>query len=252
MFWPCYIINLKENQQRLRNCEKQFLDLGLDFQIIDAVNGRNLSQEEIDTVYDSKKNKLHYKASLVASEIGCYLSHYKAWKEIANGPKEGGFVFEDDFKAADDLVNVIKALSEDSMDDWDMVKLFSLDKNPKILSSRIIAKDLKIVQPYKIPTCLIGYALTKKGARKLISRHSRIFRPVDEDLKYFWETGLRVSLIVPSPVSIGDQTVSVSTIGNDRKLAGRKLGRLNIKKFLRGIFYRFRYQFLLLYHNKIR
>ena len=93
-----------------------------------------------------------------------------------------------------------------------MVKLFSLDKNPKILSSRIIAKDLKIVQPYKIPTCLIGYALTKKGARKLISRHSRIFRPVDEDLKYFWETGLRVSLIVPSPVSIGDQTVSVLSL----------------------------------------
>lgn len=252
MFWPCYIINLKENQQRLRNCEKQFSDLGLGFQLIEAVNGRDLSLAEIQNVYDSRKNKLHYKASLVPSEIGCYLSHYNAWKKIADGPKEGGFVFEDDFNATDNLVNVIKVLSKDSMNDWDMVKLFSLNKNPKALSIREIDKSLKIVHPYKIPTCMIAYALTKDGARKLISRHSKIFRPVDEDMKYFWETGLRVSLIVPPPVTIGDQSVSVSTIGYDRKLFSRKLGKLNLKKISRGILYRIRYQFLLFYHNKIR
>jgi glycosyl transferase family 25 len=99
---------------------------------------------------------------------------------------------------------------------------------------------------------MIGYALTKKGARKLISKYSRVFRPVDEDMKYFWETGLRVSLIIPPPVSIGDQSVSVSTIGHDRKVAGRKLGKLNFKKILRGILYRLRYQFLLFYYNKTR
>ena len=252
MFWPCYIINLKENQQRLRNCKRQFSDLGLEFQLIDAVNGRNLSQEEIDSAYDSKKNKLHYKSPLVPSEIGCYLSHYKAWEEIANGTNQGGFVFEDDFNATGDLINVINILSKDSVNDWDMVKFFSLNKNPKAFSTREINKNLKIIQPYKIPTCLIAYALTKDGARKLISRHSKIFRPVDEDLKYFWETGLRVSLILPNPVTIGDQSVSVSTIGNDRKLAGKKLGKLNLKKILRGIFYSVRYQFLLFYHNKIR
>lgn len=252
MSWPCYIINLKENQQRLRNCEKQFLELGLDFQLIDAVNGRNLSQQEIDNVYDSKKNKRLYKAPLVPSEIGCYLSHYNAWEKIANGPKEGGFVFEDDFNAADNLANVIKVLSEDSINDWDIVKLFSLNQNPKALSIREINKRLKIVHPYKIPTCMTAYALTKDAARKLISRHSGVFRPVDEDLKYFWETGLRVSLIVPPPVTIGDQSVSLSTIGYDRKLASRKLGKLNLKKIFRGILYRVRYQFLLFYYNKIR
>lgn len=252
MFWPCYIINLKENQQRLRNCKKQFSDLGLDFQLIDAVNGKSLSQQEIDNVYDSKKNKLHYKAPLVPSEIGCYLSHYNAWQKIANGSKEGGFVFEDDFNANDDFLNVIKVLSNDSMNDWDMVKLFSLKEDPKAFSMREINEGLKIVHPCKIPTCMIAYALTKDGARKLISRHSKVFRPVDEDMKYFWETGLRVSLIIPPPVSIGDQSVSVSTIGNDRKVAGRKLGKLNLQKILRGIHYRVRYQFLLLYHNKSR
>lgn len=252
MIWPCYLINLKENEQRLLNSQKQFLDLGLHHLTIEAVNGWDLSLKEIDKVYDREKNKSLYKVPLVPSEIGCYLSHFEAWGRIANGDEQGGFIFEDDFKANKELVYALKALSEDSVNDWDMVKLFSLDQNPKILRGREISKTLKIVQPNKIPTCMIGYALTKKGACELLSKPLSIYRPVDEDIKYFWETGLRVSLLIPQPLKIGDQSTVTTTIGADRKKANRRASLLNFKKMWRCLFYRVRYELLLFFHNKFR
>jgi glycosyl transferase family 25 len=62
----------------------------------------------------------------VPAEIGCYLSHMKAWRRIAEDEAPGGFIFEDDFAATEALVPVLLALSEDRTGDWDMAKLFTL------------------------------------------------------------------------------------------------------------------------------
>ena len=252
MPWPCYLINLAENSQRLRNCEDQFHKQGLLFERIEGVNGWKMSQAEIEAAYDPALNKRRYKLPLVPAEIGCYLSHRKACGRIAEGDSAGGFIFEDDLKAAADLAPILEALSTDPLDDWDMVKLFAFDQNLKVLGSRFLMDQIRIVQPYKIPTCLIGYALTQEGAQKLMSRSVKIFRPVDEDQKFFWETGLKISCVLPSPIVVGEEIAVTDTIGNARRAAAIKKGKLSVSRAVRGIMYQVYYKSLLFYHRKLK
>lgn len=249
--WPAYLLNLAADTERFRNSKMQFEALGIDFERTNAIAGKNLTEQEIASVYDAKANRRLARNPLTPSEIGCYLSHAEAWKKIAKGNDAGGFIFEDDFLASDDLAILMKQLSED-LDDWDMVKLFSLNPNPKCISQRLLESGHTLAMPYRVPNCTIGYGLRKSAAQKLLHHSIPFFRPVDEDQKFFWETGLRVALVLPPPVTIGNQETATTTIGEERRAA--KPTRLTGRIFRggRSLIYRIRYTALLHYHRVIR
>jgi glycosyl transferase, family 25 len=246
--WPAYVINLRDNTARMQNSAAQFDAHKIAFSRIDAINGWQMTDADIALVYDAAANQKRGKFPLVRPEIGCYLSHIKAWKAIAQSKADGGFVFEDDFKAGESLGQVLLALSDDK-NDWDMVKLFGFDQSPRHLSDRPLGSDHRIVIPYRVPTCLIGYGLSRAAATRLTSRAIPFFRPVDEDQKYFWETGLRVALVLPSPIHVGDQQTSTGTIGNERREAGKLSGLAKMKQRLHGLIYQLRYLAKLHFHR---
>jgi glycosyl transferase family 25 len=244
MMWPTYLINLADNTARLDNSTAQFMAQAIPFERIDAVNGWALTPSEIGQNYDVAANKTHAKAPLVASEIGCYLSHIAAWKRIANGDAAGGFVFEDDFLADNTLAATLADLTV-TQNDWDMVKLFSFDQSPNvILETALGAKRLVI--PYRVPTCLIGYGMTKQAAKKLLTQVPPFFRPVDEDQKFFWETDLKTALVLPSPIVVGDQQTATGTIGAQR----RKLKPKGLSVLWRALQYRLNYALKLHWYRR--
>ena len=246
--WPCFVINLAQNAQRIENSARQLDAAGAAWQRVEAVNGWDLSSEEIARVYDARRNARDGKQPLVPAEIGCYLSHIEAWRKIAEGDAEGGFVFEDDFAADETLAEKMELLSI-PQSEWDMVKLFSFDPDPPMYN-RFQLGAYKVGIPYRVPTCLIGYGLTREGARQLVDRALPFFRPVDEDQKFTWETGLRVSLIVPPPILVGDQSTVTGTIGAARRAS--KDGRRGLARALHNLKYRARYAFNLWLHNRKR
>ena len=249
--WPLYLINLAANTQRFANCASQFSAQNIPFTRIDAVNGWMLSETEISRVYDAGANRWRARYPLVRSEIGCYLSHINAWRRIAEGSAEGGFIFEDDFRAAGNLGEVMALVSKDRRD-WDMVKFFTLDSNPKCIARRALGPVHEIVAPYRVPSCTIGYGLTQAAAQRLIDRAFPFFRPVDEDHKFFWETGLRVALVLPAPVTIGDEQTVTGTIGAERLIAARSKGVAWLARIGRNLLYRVQYTMLLYYHRARR
>jgi glycosyl transferase family 25 len=243
--WPCYVINLEKNVQRMENSALQLDAAGLAWERIEAVNGWELPDEEVARVYDASRNARDGKQPLVAPEIGCYLSHISAWERIADGSASGGFVFEDDFAADDTLSEKLGLLSADQ-DDWDMVKLFSFDPAPPMEWVKNLG-SYQVGVPYRVPTCLIGYGLTKAAAAHLAGRATPFFRPVDEDQKFVWETGLRVALVLPPPILVGDQLTVTGTIGNERRSARR--GSV-IGRGLHNIRYSLRYAWNLSRHRR--
>jgi glycosyl transferase family 25 len=244
MTWPSYLINLADNTARLENSNAQFMAQAIPFERINAVNEWALTPSEITQNYDVAANKTHAKAPLVASEVGCYLSHIAAWKRIANGVAAGGFVFEDDFLADDTLGATLADLTV-AQSDWDMVKLFSFDQSPKLIFETTLGTK-RLVIPYRVPTCLIGYGMTKQAAKKLLTQVPPFFRPVDEDQKFFWETGLRIALILPSPIVVGDQQTVTGTIGAQR----RKLKPKGLSVLWRALRYRLNYTLKLHWHRR--
>ena len=249
--WPSYVINLADNTERMARSAAQLEAQGIPFERIEAVNGWAMSDAEIAAVYDPVENRRRAKYPLVRPEIGCYLSHIKAWERIAGGAAEGGFIFEDDFRATPDLAAALGALSDDS--GWDMVKLFTLAPEVKMYHERPLGEGFTIGFPARVPTCLLGYGLTRAGAARLLETAPPIVRPVDEDQKFFWETGLRVALIRPQPLSVGEQDATTGTIGQARrKDAPLSPPRGKLAQALHGLRYQLGYRARLAWHNRKR
>ncbi len=244
--WPAYVINLADNTSRLQRSARQLDGAGVAWHRIDGVNGWAMGEAEIGAVYDAKRNARDGKHRLVAPEIGCYLSHIAAWRAIAEGDAPGGFIFEDDFAADDSLAEKLDLLSG-PQDMWDMVKLFSFDATPKMVETKALG-PYEIGIPYRVPTCLIGYGLTKSAAARLVDRAIPFFRPVDEDQKFVWETGLRVALILPPPITVGDQEAATGTIGSVRRAT--RSGRSVLGQTLHNLSYQLRYAWRLRRHRR--
>jgi glycosyl transferase family 25 len=246
--WPAYVLNLAADTRRLAAAAAALDGAGVGFERVAGVDGRALSVADIARVYDAVANRRRARHPLVPAEIGCYLGHIAAWRRIAGGRAPGGFVFEDDVAVTGDLAAILAALSADC-DDWDMVKLFSLDPTPRTVRRRPLVGATELVIPYRVPTTLLGYGLTRAAAARLADRAIPFFRPVDEDQKFFWETGLRVALTLPAPIAMGDQRAALGTVGQHRREATRGARRRDPRRALHGWLCQLRYRVALAWHR---
>ena len=243
--WPAYVINMDANTARLANCAAILDAQGIAWERVPGVNGWALTEAEVAQVYDAAANARRARHPLIGPEIGCYLSHIEAWRRIAAGDAPGGAVFEDDFGADGALGAVLDALAAGS-DGYDMVKLFAFDTAPRAVARAPLGPEHELIEPYRVPTCLIGYTITKAAAVRLAEHALPFFRPVDEDQKFLWETGLRVGLVTPPPVRIGDQQAATGTIGAAR----REGGRSGLAQAVHSALYQMRYRLALRRHRR--
>ena len=77
-----YLINLKRDVNRLDRILQQFKQFNItNFEIVEAVDGKSLTQEQLDTDYDDESAKKLVRR-LCLSEIGCALSHIDVYRRI--------------------------------------------------------------------------------------------------------------------------------------------------------------------------
>ena len=224
--WPTYLINVPGNSTRYSSSVFQLDNSNIHYTLLKAVNGLTLSQDEIRTVYSSSLNRRHYKAPLTPQEIGCYLSHRKAWHMLLSSEFDYALVLEDDFLILKPniLKKVVDSLSPLTTNiQWDIVKLFLL-KEPKSCIVVKVDSSFSIIQTMKVPTCMTAYLVSREGARKLLNSRSKFFRPVDEDVKYYWEHGINVYSVKPALVGIGEQHAELGTVGVARRESKKSFG----------------------------
>ena len=248
--WPAYVINLAANTERLERSARQLDAQGIAWRRIDGINGWQLTADEIAGVYDAAANARRGKHPLVAPEIGCYLSHILAWRTIAAGDAPGGFVFEDDFAAAPTLRGVLDLVSADQ-GPWDMVKFFSFDPRPRLIGPRRLGGDLRLGIAYRVPSCTIAYGITRDAAARLAQNSVPFFRAVDEDLKFFWENGLRIAVVTPAPIAKGEDGAVTGTVHHTRRKAAAGLRRSPLARAWMSLTYQVDYQ-TRLYVNRRR
>ena len=63
--------------------------------------------------------------------------------------------------------------------------------SPHTIARQPLGQQHEIVIPYRVPSCMIGYGMTVAAAARLADHKIPFFRPVDEDMKFFWESGIR-------------------------------------------------------------
>ena len=121
-------------------------------------------------------------------------------------------VLEDDVGLRDDFASVVSAIAA-LPPDWDMVKLIGRD-NEKLRSSRPLVGDYRLVHYRRVPSLTAGYVVSRGGAAKLLASRVPFGRPIDVDLRHWWECGdgLRIAGVVPAAITLDDTSLQ-SSIG---------------------------------------
>lgn len=115
-----FIINLERSPVRKKWMESQLMGKNIRVNWIKAVDGNCLSPDSTK-LYNARKSFLKYGRELHANEIGCYLSHVNAWKEIQTRKIKEAIILEDDITIYKDFWKLIQMKSSWMLPDSDII-----------------------------------------------------------------------------------------------------------------------------------
>lgn len=229
----CVVINLAEHPARWKAMANQFARSPLEVVRFEAVKGQGLSQGQRESLYSPDRNRRQYHQPLTAGEIGCYASHVAVWRALRESPDPCWAVFEDDVElgeALPALLHAVPALSRG----WEFLKLIGRE-NEKIAARQNWISGHRLIRYRRVPSWCSAYVISRRGAERMLTTHIPFGRPVDMDMRCWWESGCQIFGVQPYPVSLAPSSAQ-STIG-DRK---QDLG-LAVK--LRRVLLRWEYNF---------
>ena len=110
-----FCINIPAERERRNHCQKQYQDAGIDYEFIEAIDGRTQEIAAPDPISSSERKRWKdidsaaSRFSFLQDNMNnparaCALSHYKAWEQAAAQSRRDGLhhlVNEDDFKNGD-------------------------------------------------------------------------------------------------------------------------------------------------------
>jgi glycosyl transferase, family 25 len=226
-----YYINLDADLSRRKNIEKQFSSFSIDACRFSAISWKKIPESMQSKYYSQYLNNMQYHSTLVNGEKGCYLSHILVWQKFLKSDATTAFVLEDDALINKDFEIVKDAISELKIP-WDMIKLIGRD-NEKIRSRCKLITGYEIIEYSRIPSYTTGYAISRSGAQKLLESRIPFGRPIDIDLRFWWENNLCILGVFPHVIKHNDISQISSITGRKSKNSIRsKLAKLRMKAAL--------------------
>lgn len=91
-----WIINLKKDAERRAHMAQICKKYDLDYEFVDAVYGKALTDTQIEDQFDRTLSYKRYGRVLNLGEIGCTLSHYKCYQNLLKSNEPYVLILEDD------------------------------------------------------------------------------------------------------------------------------------------------------------
>uniref|UniRef100_A0A4W4GDV5 Glycosyl transferase family 25 domain-containing protein n=1 Tax=Electrophorus electricus TaxID=8005 RepID=A0A4W4GDV5_ELEEL len=182
-----FLINLKRRVDRRRRMLNSLAALGLEATLINAVDGKALNSSQLRTLGIDMMPDYRDPYSgrvLTRGEIGCFLSHHATWTQMVERDLQRVLVLEDDVRFEPLFKKRVQLIMEDVDKiqlDWDLIYVGRKRMQAAQAEMWVEGMDNLVEAGYSYWT--LGYALTLRGARKLLSAQafSRML-PVDEFL----------------------------------------------------------------------
>jgi glycosyl transferase, family 25 len=205
------VISLIRSPQRREKVKSELSKTNLDWSFLDAVDGSQM-QFPIPE-YNSRKVRRLLGFDLTKNEIGCFLSHKKAWQKCLEG-NQATLIFEDDFILLPHFEKSIEVLLTE-FNDWQLIRLQSLANSSEVVVRTI--GDISIVKNLSDEVGATAYIL-KPAAAKILIEHARdIYEPLDHFLEHRKKHGVEMLAVKPYPVDITKAQSTISDRPEDRK-----------------------------------
>ncbi len=215
-----FIIHLPGDHKRADNVAR-LLERLPDAQVVDAVLGREVVATDGFPLRSGDLWRPKYPFALSAGEVGCFLSHRRAWQMIIDQGLDYALIVEDDLAVdpalwADALELVERAATPDCF-----IRLPAKRREAGPASDSIGSAEL--FTPRRIGLQTVAQVVGQNAAHRLLMASETIDRPVDTYLQMHWEHGQKIQTILPNGVSELTQELGGSTI--QKKKTGSKLRR---------------------------
>lgn len=208
-----FLINLDRSPDRLAYSKLEFERYGVDYTRIEAVDGRQI---DIADFPQATRNGWAYHTPLTVNEVACYMSHLNALKSFLASDATHAMILEDDFAFVEDPMPCISSMME--IDDWDIVKLYNWKERrlKKYFASFMTSAQKSYSLYFNASTaiCNTGQLFSRSGAEKFLAKKNHFYRPVDVELKHYWELKLRIKSLSPPIITEHKETQPLSTIGH--------------------------------------
>lgn len=220
-----FVINLDKSTERMAFMHQQLEQLNIEYVRVPAVYGKELTDSEIDAVYDNKKNLAKYDKELNVGEIGCYLSHVNCWNMMVEQQLDYALILEDDSILHSEFVSLIDSIGKLSSQ-WDYIKLCHGRKQKEVINTIELSDDFSLSTCLKLPSSTRGQFVSISGAKKLLATALPITRPIDIDIQFWFEKNLSCFVVRPFPVLEADFESEICNLGNRNTAKKHPLKRI--------------------------
>lgn len=194
-----FVIHLARAAARRPQVDRLLAMLPMPATVIDAVDGSRLSESELNTVVTQRLHRPYYPFQLRPQEVGCFLSHRRAWAAIVDRDLEAGLIVEDDVDFELEDLRPLLDFVLGAMGPGDYVRF---PYRHRYLSGRVKAKhgSFSLIQPYVVGLGTQMQVVGRDAAERLLAATARFDRPVDTTMQMFWLT--RVRMLTAQPLVI--------------------------------------------------
>jgi len=219
-----FVIHLRRARQRRPQVEKLLTELHLPAGIIDAVDGNALSREEIAAVYRRNLHRPRYPFELRATEIGCFLSHRKAWQAILDRKLEAGLIVEDDVTVDGSLYPRLLAFALANLGRNDVIRFPYRDYTDK---GRMVARegDMTLAEPAIVGLGMQMQLVSAGAAAALLDATETFDRPVDTTIQMPGVKRVRVLVARPTAIRQIGHLLGGTVVQKTRKSAAEIVSR---------------------------
>lgn len=240
----CFVINLEKDIVRRNNMQQLLSKHNINFEFIDAVYGKNIPKDELYKYYDENKAKREaIGRGLTISEIGCAMSHLKAYQTIISQDLPYALILEDDIlivpEFKDTLDGIESVLKQSNF--LDVILLGGDNFWYTKWGATSIYHKHSIVKTHHDVWYTYSYIITQEIARKMIDKITPIFTVIDHWDYYNRKGWCNVYAVVPNIVIPSSDSL-LSNIENERlsekKYSNHSILELLHHKIIYNLFYK--------------
>lgn len=225
------VISLLRSPQRREKALSELSKTNLNWSFLDAVDGSQMHSSPPE--YQPRKVKRLLGFELTQNEIGCFLSHKKAWQTCLKN-NQPTLIFEDDFILLPHFEKILQLLLTEYQD-WQLIRLQALVRTQHDIVKTI--GDISIVKNHEDPLGATAYIIKPEAARILIEHAKDIYEPLDHFLEHESKHGVEILAVKPYPVDISKAESTISDRPDDRKpIRGSRKKIRSINRMLDRIF----------------
>ena len=199
----CIVINLDRTPERLQKMREQFDLIGFDLHRFRAVDGLAMPDSEINAFNLMRPRNFDPPVPWRPGTIGCFLSHFGVWQEVARSSDPYVAIFEDDLHISSDL-RLLLATDSWIPQDYDVIRLETSTNRVRLGAPGMIGGLDRKLHPVKSTTwCAGAYILSREAARKFVSVSPLYHYPVDYMMFSLEDSpvarSLTVGQVLPAP-----------------------------------------------------